>query len=302
MLWPMAAPGSSMTPYRRRDNRAPSRYPRVLGGSSEMRAIVVVLSLRSLPFRQSGAPGCDNGPTVGGIYPAVHASRRRGFLRGGSQPDRVGGGFLSGARGGAALSQAPLLPEGRPSRSPRGSCQAGRRLHGHELEDLHGEPALALGQEGVPVGQRPGAVDGVRLDDRVAVLVARRRARSVVANRGALPERRPAVGQRRADPAHPVLPGLHLLGGLLGREVLHRRRRATVKQQVLAHGGSSLDAGGTASQPVRPSPVSAPGGAPYLTDERPAGESTAPGRREGPGDRWHAGAGPPREPGGPCSG
>jgi hypothetical protein len=36
---PDGAPGSSMTPYLRRENRAPSRYPSVRGGSGEMRAM-----------------------------------------------------------------------------------------------------------------------------------------------------------------------------------------------------------------------------------------------------------------------
>src|SRR5262245_53607820 len=107
-----------------------------------------------------------------------------------------------------------LLPEDR-RRGPPDALPGVAGLHGHELEDLDGEPALALGQEGVPVGERTGAINGTGLDDRVAVQVAGLRARSVVADRGARPERRPAVGQRRTDPPHPGLPGLHLPGGLL---------------------------------------------------------------------------------------
>src|ERR1700745_1447924 len=85
-------------------------------------------------------------------------------------------------------------------------------LHGHELEDLHREPALALGQEGVVLGVLLGRGQAVGLDDRVAGLVAWRWAGAVVADRRPGPERRSRVGKRRPVLLHPGAPGGHLLG------------------------------------------------------------------------------------------
>ena len=93
---------------------------------------------------------------------------------------------------------------GRPPPPPRVQTSLkSDLLHRHEFEDLHGEPALSLAQEWVAVGVGTGRLQGVGLDDRVTVLVARGRARSVVADRGAGAEgraRRPP-GRIRACPS-----------------------------------------------------------------------------------------------------
>src|SRR5262245_41911149 len=50
MLCATAAPGSSMTPYLRRETQLPIRYKSVRGGSSEMRAMAgSLLAVASLP-------------------------------------------------------------------------------------------------------------------------------------------------------------------------------------------------------------------------------------------------------------
>jgi hypothetical protein len=134
------------------------------------------------------------------------------------------------AEPGAQSGRAGVAEASRP-----GTGCAGRILHRDELEDLDAEPPLPLLQERVAVGQLASRLDAVGLDDRVAVQVARLGARPVVGNGAAGAERGAAVSQGRADAAHPLAPRAHLLLGLLGRELIHRRSRTVVQQQVLAH-------------------------------------------------------------------
>src|SRR5260370_13835112 len=56
MLCAMAAPGSSMTPYLRRENQLPIRYPSVCGGSSEIRAMTLSFPSDGRLY-PSGTPG-----------------------------------------------------------------------------------------------------------------------------------------------------------------------------------------------------------------------------------------------------
>src|SRR6516225_1631318 len=92
----------------------------IWGGFSEMRAMPGPSLPRdaSTPFRQRRPPKCD-----------IRARGRQ-------------------ARGGLQTAPTCLKTTVAAAR-----CVAGADvLHGHELEDLDGKPALALGQEGVPVG------------------------------------------------------------------------------------------------------------------------------------------------------
>src|SRR5260370_28522167 len=135
--------------------------------------------------------------------------------------------------GGPHGSRARQRPGGlRRAASSTCYLHPGRRC---ELEDLDAEAALALGKEGVAVGQLARGVEAVGLDDGVAVLVAWRRVRSLVTDGLARPPPRSTVGKRGADAAHPLAPRAPLLGGLVWRHVLHRRGRTAVKVQVLAH-------------------------------------------------------------------
>jgi hypothetical protein len=56
--------------------------------------------------------------------------------------------------------------------------------HRGKFEDLDAVAALALGEEGVAFDQRACVFEAVGLDDRIAVLVTGRRARSIVTASG----------------------------------------------------------------------------------------------------------------------
>src|SRR6516164_2727927 len=209
--------------------------------------------VRAPVLTRTRAPRCGSGSasTRTPAWPGCHWPGRRWTSPVPGDPHR---GILRPARSGRGLRAVP-----RAARSPRVPSAPGTGpglLHRNEFEDLDGEPALALGQERVVLGERPGPVQAVGLHDAVAVLVARLRAGSVVADCGPGPERSPGIHQRGADPAHPVAPRLQLLGRLLGREAVHRRRRAAVQQQVLAHVWLLLEV--RREQPGRVLPVAHP--------------------------------------------
>src|SRR5579859_3113072 len=143
------------------------------------------------------------------------------------------------------------------------------RLHRHEFEDLHGEASLSLTQERVAVGVRAGCLQRFGFHDCVSVVVAGGGARSVVADGAPGAEGRTGVHHGGSELAHPGAPRLHLLGGLLRGVVLHRRCRAPVQEQELAH----LRLLSSLGELVRP-----PGRgtcAPTEADEQVARESTA---------------------------
>ena len=213
--------------------------------------VVTAVPLLFFAAAASRVPAVDPRPAAVPHAGAAAADRRAAV-------QRADAGLQAGrlrSRLGRAAPPVGGRPAPRPADPARRRCAgAHRRLSRHIGASSNTSIAnlsAAVGQERVLLGQRRGRVQRVGLDDRVAVEVARRPGCAVAGHCGPGSERVAELHHRRSDRLHPGGPGRHLLSPLLGREVLHRRRRTSVQVQELAHVDHPLTRCEVGCRPVR---------------------------------------------------